>query len=431
LPTIKLEAANAQLQVNSIPRGANVTVNGHYRGQSPIRIALSPEIDYEIGLSKAGYGSVARQVRLAAAASQSITVDLTARVGEVRLDVFPEDATVFVDGQARGTGSTTLQLSSAPHQLEIKREGYQSFSRSVTPRPGYPQTIQVRLLTDAQVEARSTANVVTSSQGQALVRVPPGSFSMGSSRREQGRRANEVIVPVSITEAFFIGVKEVTNKEFTRFRSNHISGEGLHPSLAGDLNPVVNVAWNDAVEYCNWLSAEEGLTPAYIKKFEQWTPVEPQTNGYRLPTEAEWVWAIRYMARSKAQVFPWGDRMPPRRESGNFADKSAIELVPSILPGYDDGYASTSPVGTFAPNALGIFDGGGNVAEWVQDYYSVPTPGQVNPLVDPQGPERGANRVIRGSSWRHAGVTELRFSYRDYGSSGRIDVGFRIARSAD
>jgi formylglycine-generating enzyme required for sulfatase activity len=431
LPMIKLEAANAQLQVNTIPRGANVTVNGHYRGQSPIRIALSPEIDYDIGLSKAGYGSVARQVRLAAAASRSITVDLTARVGEVRLDVFPADATVLVDGQPRGTGSTTLQLSSAPHQLEIKREGYQSFSRSVTPRPGYPQTIQVRLLSDSEVEARSTANVVTSSQGQALVRVQPGTFSMGSSRREQGRRANEVIVPVSITKAYFIGAKEVTNKEFTRFRSNHISGEGLHPSLAGDLNPVVNVTWNDAVEYCNWLSAEEGLTPAYTKKFEQWTPVEPQTNGYRLPTEAEWAWAIRYMARSKALVFPWGDRMPPRRESGNFADKSAVELVPSILPGYDDGYASTAPVGTFAPNALGIFDGGGNVAEWVQDYYSVPTPGQVNPLVDPQGPERGANRVIRGSSWRHAGVTELRFSYRDYGSSGRIDVGFRIARSAD
>lgn len=431
LPVIRLEPANAQLQVNTIPRGANVTVNGHYRGQSPIRIALSPDIDYEIGLSKAGYGSVARKVRLAAAASQAITVDLTARVGEVRLDVFPADAVVYVDGQSRGTGSTTLHLSSAPHQLEVKRDGYQGFSRSVTPRPGYPQTIQVRLLSDAEVLARSTANVVTSSQGQALIRVEPGGFTMGSSRREQGRRANEVIVPVTITKAYFIGAKEITNKEFQRFRSNHISGEGLHPSLAGDLNPVVNVSWNDAVEYCNWLSAEEGLTPAYTKRFEQWTPVEPATNGYRLPTEAEWVWAIRYAARSKAMVFPWGDRMPPRRDSGNYADQSAKELVPSILPGYNDGYASTSPVGTFPANVLGIYDGGGNVAEWVQDYYSVPTPGQVNPLIDPRGPARGANRVIRGSSWRHAGVTELRLSYRDYGNSGRVDLGFRIARTAD
>jgi formylglycine-generating enzyme required for sulfatase activity len=123
--------------------------------------------------------------------------------------------------------------------------------------------------------------------------------------------------------------------------------------------------------------------------------------------------------------------MPPRRDSGNFADKSAKELVPTVLPGYDDGYASTAPVGSFPANALGIYDGGGNVAEWVQDYYSVPTPGQMEPQVDPSGPPRGAHHVIRGSSWRHAGVTELRLSYRDFGSKGRIDVGFRLARNAE
>ncbi|HSD68655.1 MAG TPA: SUMF1/EgtB/PvdO family nonheme iron enzyme, partial [Woeseiaceae bacterium] len=316
-------------------------------------------------------------------------------------------------------------------RLEVRLDGFQTFSRSVTPRPGYPQTIQVRLLSNEEVQARSAANVITNSQGQALVKVEPGGFVMGSSRREQGRRANEVIVPVQLTRAFFIGAKEVTNREFNRFRADHVSGEGLHPSLAGDLNPVVNVSWNDAVEYCNWLSAEEGLTPAYIKKFEQWQPVSPTPNGYRLPTEAEWEWAIRYQARSTAMIFPWGDRLPPRRDSGNYADKSASQLVPSVLPGYDDGYASTSPAGTFVANVLGIYDGGGNVAEWVQDYYSVPTPGQVNPVKDPTGPERGANRVIRGSSWRHAGVTELRYSYRDYGNNGRVDVGFRLARSVD
>ncbi len=431
LPTIRLEPANAQLTVNSIPRGANVTVNGRYRGQSPIKLALSPGVDYRIGLSKAGYGRAVRQVRLQAAASESITVDLSARTGKVTIAATPEDAQILIDGRVRGRGTMTLDLSSAPHQLEVRKEGYQSFIRSVTPRPGYPQTIPVRLLSNEEARLRSVSASITTSQGQVLRRVEPGSFTMGASRREQGRRANEVIVPVQLTKPYFIGVKEVTNREFLRFREQHDSGASVHVSLAGNDNPVVNVTWADAVEYCNWLSAQEGLTPAYEKRFEKWEPVRPTPDGYRLPTEAEWVWAIRYMGRTKAPRFPWGDRLPPNKDSGNYADQSAQELVPTVLPGYNDGYASTAPVGSFEPNALGIYDGGGNVAEWVQDYYSVPQPGQATPVVDPTGPRRGAQHVIRGSSWRHAGVTELRGSYRDFGSGGRVDVGFRIARNAE
>jgi formylglycine-generating enzyme required for sulfatase activity len=272
---------------------------------------------------------------------------------------------------------------------------------------------------------------MTNSNGQVLRRVEPGGFTMGASRREQGRRANEVLVPVTLTKPFFIGAKEVSNKEFMRFRRDHISGDGVHASLAANNNPVVSVSWADAVEYCNWLSAEEGLTPAYQKRFEKWERVAPTPNGYRLPTEAEWAWAIRYQARSSAPTYAWGNRLPPRRDSGNYAGRSARQLVPSVLPGYDDGYASTAPVGSFPANVLGIYDGSGNVAEWIQDYYSVPQPGQTSAVVDPTGPKRGAQHVIRGSSWRHAGITELRSSYRDFGSKGRIDVGFRIARNVN
>jgi len=431
LPTVRLEPANAQLRVLSIPRGANVSVNGRYRGQSPVTIALSPDVNYEIGLSKAGYGSTTRRVRLEAAASEEIRVDLTARVGEVTLEVLPGDATVFVDGQARGSGTVTLRLSSAPHRLEVKKGGYATYARSITPRPGYPQTIQVRLLSDAEVLARSTASSITTSQGQELRRVEPGAFEMGTSRREQGRRANEVLLPVVITKPYYIGAKEVTNREFRKYQPGHDSGGAIHIALAGDMNPVANVSWDDAVGYCNWLSAQEGLAPAYEKKFERWVPVNPTPDGYRLPTEAEWEWAIRYQGRPKATTFPWGDRMPPRPDSGNYAGKSANALVPTILPGWDDGYASTAPVGSFAANALGLYDGGGNVSEWVQDYYAVPTPGQTEPVKDPKGPERGANRVIRGSSWKHSGILELRFGYRAFGNRGQPDVGFRIARNVE
>ncbi|MCB1845502.1 MAG: SUMF1/EgtB/PvdO family nonheme iron enzyme, partial [Halioglobus sp.] len=271
---------------------------------------------------------------------------------------------------------------------------------------------------------------VSTSQGQVMRRVEPGSFTMGASRSQQGRRANEVIVPVTLTRPYYIGTKEVTNTEFLRFRSAHDSGGDIHASLAGNNNPVTNISWADAVEYCNCLSSQEGLTPVYEKRFEKWELVTPIPDGYRLPTEAEWTWAIRYQGRSEATVFPWGNRLPPRRDSGNYADQAAKELVPTVLPGFNDGYASTAPVGSFPANALGIYDGGGNVAEWVQDYYAVPTPGQTKAVEDPTGPKRGAQRVIRGSGWRHAGITELRLSYREFGTEGRVDVGFRLARSA-
>ena len=431
MPTIQLEPANARLLVKTIPRGANVTVNGRYRGQSPVNLSLSPDINYEIGMSRAGYGVASRKVRLESAASEEITVDLTARTGRVTVRSYPADATVYVDGRARGTGTVALTLSSAPHRIEVRRQGYESYSRSITPRPGYPQTVQIRLRSEEEIRQASIALTVTSAEDQVLRRVEPGSFVMGDSRSEQGRRANEVLVPVTLTKPFFIGVKEVSNKEFAVFKTGHDSGSNVHVSLAGDSNPVANLSWSDAVEYCNWLSAKEGLAPAYESKFDEWIPIYPVPNGYRLPSEAEWAWAIRYQGSGKATRFSWGNKFPPRGEAGNFADKSAVELVPTILPSYDDGYASTASVGTFPANALGIHDGGGNVAEWVNDLYTVPTPGQTTAVINPVGPDRGTHHVIRGSSWRHAGITELRLSFRDFGTELRTDVGFRLARNIE
>ena len=429
LPLIQLVPANAKLLVRSIPRAANVTVDGRYRGQSPITLALSPGVDYKIGLSKAGYGATSRNVRLQAAASDSITVDLSARAGSLTVNVYPADATVYVDGRERGSGATTLRLSSAPHRVEVRKSGYESWSRTITPRPGYPQTVSARLRSLAAIEQEKIQLTVNTVDDQLMRRVEPGTFTLGSSRSEQGRRANEVLVPVTLTRPFLIGVREVTNGEFAKFRTGHDSGSDIHPSMAGGKNPVANVTWSDAVQYCNWLSAREGLKPAYEEKFGEWVVIRPLTNGYRLPTEAEWAWAIRFAGSAGVQKFSWGNEMSPTRDSGNYADKSAIDLVPSILPRYNDGFASTAPAGKFKPNAIGIHDGGGNVAEWVNDIYSVPTPGIKTPIVDPMGPETGKSHVIRGSSWRHSGILELRLSYRDSGTDARPDVGFRIART--
>ena len=128
--------------------------------------------------------------------------------------------------------------------------------------------------------------------------------------------------------------------------------------------------------------------------------------------------------------FPWGAAWPPREGAGNYADASAKGLIASSLSNYDDGFVVSAPGGRFGANDLGIFDLGGNVAEWVNDVYAI-TAGAGGAVSDPLGPVQGKHHTIRGASWRDSSMSRLRYSYREYGREGRSDVGFRIARYAD
>ena len=151
-------------------------------------------------------------------------------------------------------------------------------------------------------------------------------------------------------------------------------------------------------------------------------------NGYRLPSEAEWAWAARQQPDKSMLKFPWGAKMPPPEKSGNYADNSTSGFLSKVLNTYNDGYLASAPVGSFAANSKGLFDMGGNVAEWVHDFYDIQLGSSGKPVLDPLGPKTGKFHVIRGSSWAHGTVTELRLSYRDYHAKARDDVGFRIAR---
>jgi len=186
-----------------------------------------------------------------------------------------------------------------------------------------------------------------------------------------------------------------------------------------------------AAKYCNWLSKKAGLNPVYKAQGEKMIAIRPLPNGYRLPTEAEWAWVARYAAGKRASSrFPWGDKMPPLAGSGNFADEKASSTLKQTLSAYNDGFAGTAPVGTFRNKSLGINDLAGNVAEWVNDYYGIDPASASKLQVDPLGPVSGQHHVVRGSSWRDASISELRWSYRDYSQKKRPDVGFRIARNA-
>lgn len=191
-----------------------------------------------------------------------------------------------------------------------------------------------------------------------------------------------------------------------------------------DEHPVVNVSWNDAAFFCNWLSRREKRSEYYCVRGTQVTREEG--NGYRLPTEAEWEFACR---AGSAMRFFYGNAPEGLLNVANTRDSSIVASFPNatnVLSG-SDGYVFTAPVGRFTPNAFGIYDMHGNVWEWCWDRHSKNYYG-LSPMTDPTGPIDGHARVIRGGGWNSM-AWECRSASRGLSGSFQADLGFRVACS--
>ncbi len=222
--------------------------------------------------------------------------------------------------------------------------------------------------------------VETNSVDMKLELIPPGEFTMGSPETEldfMGKHSgNEKQHRVRITRPFYMGVYAVTQEEYEKLMGTNpsdFSAGGRRKAEASVTDtkrfPVEKVSWNNATEFCRKLSQKEG------KK-------------YRLPTEAEWEYACR---AGTTTPFNFGSSL-----NGDNANCSAIEPYGTETKGKYVERPTT--VGSFKPNAFGLYDMHGNVWQWCQDwlgddYYAN------SPKNDPQGPSAGSFRVIRGGSW--------------------------------
>jgi formylglycine-generating enzyme required for sulfatase activity len=435
IPPVDLEKIDGVLDLRSSPAAASVLVDGEFRGTTPTSLRLVGDKEYQLTLSKAGYESQKRNVRVEPGKQAPLTVSLEPELGTVFITTMPPGAALIINGRASGSATQRLTLQTIPQSVEIRKEGYEPYRTVLTPQRGVPKRLDVTLKTAGEA-LKERAKSLVSPGGQRLVLIymeAPLRFTAGSPRRDPARRSNEVEYPVELRRPFLISEKEVTNAEFRKFRPSHTSGSYQGISLDGPDQPVVNVSWEDAARYANWLSAREGLAPAYKEEGGKVVPVIPLTNGYRLPTEAEWEFVARYdggrRPASNPLHFAWGDSLPPPKESGNFAHEGSG--LPFAIPGYVDAYVASAPVGKFAPNQSQVYDLGGNVAEWCHDFYDVPSAARSEPLVDPAGPHQGRFHVVKGPSWRSGSAIELRLSYRDYAEKPRDDLGFRIVRYVD
>jgi formylglycine-generating enzyme required for sulfatase activity len=266
---------------------------------------------------------------------------------------------------------------------------------------------------------------IENSIGMKLVRIPPGTFTMGSPRGEEGRHdSDEGQHPVEITKEFWLGVHEVTQKQFKEVMGYNPScfsrdGEGKPgakyeygqpgggkekaPADTGNF-PVENVSWEEAREFCAKLSQR----------------AEEKSGGrtYRLPSEAEWEYSCRGGAPSY-QVFHFGASLSS--SEANFDGNH-----PYGGAGKDTYRERTCKVGGYEKNRFGLYDLHGNVWEWCSDWYGEGYYGK-SPPSDPKGPSEGVYRVVRGGSWYSRG-SGCRSAYRSGRAPGFRDdnLGFRV-----
>ena len=223
-----------------------------------------------------------------------------------------------------------------------------------------------------------------------MVLIPAGTFMMGSPASEEYHRDDETQHEVTLTTPFYMGKYAVTQEQWEAVMGTGFLWFGGNPSRTkGAKLPVTDVSWEDCQEFIKKLNAKTD-------------------GGYRLPTEAEWEYAC---SAGTSTAYSFGDKMTPK--DANYLDSNIGKPV---------------AVGSYKPNAFGLYDIHGNVWEWCEDWYGDYPAGAVT---DPKGPAKGEYRVLRGGSFG-SGVSIARSSVRNLVGSPTnriVFFGFRLART--
>ena len=243
---------------------------------------------------------------------------------------------------------------------------------------------------------------ITNSIGMEFVLIADGTFQMGSPQNEPNRRQNEIEHQVTISQPFYMQTTEVTVKQWRA-----IMGTRFFLKKKGtDDMPVVKVSWQDCIDFIKKLNAlNEGV--------------------YRLPTEAEWEYACRAGTTS---AYAWGKTIDCKDAMyGNNTLK--MDVCENYVKSKGLPVDQPAPVKSYKPNAWGLYDMGGNVWEWCQDWYG--RYGK-DAVVDPRGPGSGSDRVRRGGSWYGKGA-KCRCANRNLSNPANRyqTTGFRLVREAE
>lgn len=340
-----------------------------------------------VEVRKDGYHSQQRTIQLSQQQKMDVAFDeLTAILGNLSVNYKPFGADIYVNGKKLGQSPRVFNgLLVGNHQVEVRKDGYTTDSKTVTILEGQTVSIAGTLsarITNSSNNSEDLSNSSTYSFGNTLtipvkdginiemVKVEAGTFRMGATPEMRNPWDEEKPVhKVTLTKDYYIGKFEVTQALWKVVMGDNPS------KFKGDNRPVEMINWDDCQKFISKLSYMTG-------------------RNFRLPTEAEWEFAARGGNKSRGYQYSGSDNLEEVAWFGKNSRKK------------------THPVGTKQANELGIYDMAGNVWELCQDWNGkYPS----TPLVDPTGPNSGSYRVCRGGSWYH--------SYMHCHSSFRINSG--------
>nr|VFK13946.1 MAG: Formylglycine-generating enzyme, required for sulfatase activity, contains SUMF1/FGE domain [Candidatus Kentron sp. LFY] len=355
--------------------------------------------EYSLRVTSPGHVSFQETIRLVAGDEQRRSIRLEPLPARVIVRSNVTGDTVFIDGEAVGaTGPDPHRLAPGEYAIRVEKEGFETFETRVTVAAGGQETVRARLKEDPAVGRTLRDSLASGGRGPEMMGIPGGCFDMGSPGSEKNRRSDERRHRVCV-EGFYVGKYEVTFQEYDRF------ARATDRVLPGDRGwgrgrrPVIDVSWNDATAYVEWLSRETG-------------------ERYRLPTEVEWEYAAR---------------------AGTTTPFSTGECITTDQANYDGNtdYADcgtrtgvyrrkTVPVGTFPANPWGLHNVHGNVWEWTCSLYKRNYDGNEKRCASK---EVDLSRVVRGGSWVSVPrVVRSANRNRFWSDVAGSSTGFRLAR---
>ncbi len=406
LDTITLKPKSVQVTLASRPAKATVLIDGKYLGETPLSLSLMPLRDYRYQVRKSGFEPVLGNLEVELGKDIARDIVLAKERYTVNVEVFPASK-VILNGVEKGVSSIDLMVS-AGDIISAEKAGYATEEFLIPAVKLEDRNIRFRLI-EADRKLFVESPDIEEVEGVTLLKLEGRTFGVPDNLR---------LLMQSYVPDLYVSDTVITAEAYARFSGGDVDGD------VGQL-PQNKINWQDAALYCNWLSEKLALRPFYIfgeVRGVNTISFDQNSNGFRMPTLGEWVVLMSAGSPEKIQMYPWGEKyLDIPRGIGNLAGRELGQYSSATMQHYVDNYAGLSPVKSFRPNALNLYDLVGNVREWLHDAAVENT--------EYFGAAYGIQHRTLGSSYLSASPEALESIAVGSAIYGADDLGFRVVRT--